>query len=216
MNCLICGEKLTRLEHPKTKEPYFYCHICDSYSKDESLFPTRKEELEVYSNHQNSLDQEDYVAYLKDFVHQSILPFHKGYRLLEYGSGPTPVLSHILEKDYHFLVEKYDKHYEIEKEYLDLQYDVISSTEVLEHIHNPMPVFLEWISLLPVGGIISIMTLFHPKNPDDFFEWWYIRDKTHLLFFSEKTFEWIAKTLELQIVFTDHKRMIVFRKTKKD
>lgn len=216
MQCIICGEESTELIHPKTNSLFHYCQNCDCYVKDESMFPSNETELDVYSKHQNSLGQKDYVDYLVDFIHKAILPYHQGYKLLEFGSGPTPVLSHILKHRYQFEVKKFDKHFEKDKQYLDHCYDVISCTEVLEHIANPMEVFKEWLTLLKENGIISIMTLFHPSSNEEFFDWWYIRDRTHVIFFSERTFEWIADKFGLEIEFTDHLRIIVFKKRKKD
>lgn len=212
LQCKICGGLLENLSSPINDKEFHYCSICDSFSKHESQYPTEEVQREVYAYHENSLDQLDYVDYLVNFVEKAILPFKNGNRLLEFGSGPTPVLSAILEDRYHFEVSIHDKFFAPSKEYKFTKFNVISSTEVIEHISDPMIVFEDWVELLESGGIISIMTLFHPKEKEKFLEWWYVRDRTHLLFYSEKTFEWIATHFNLKILYCDHNRMIVLQK----
>ncbi|MBO8138417.1 MAG: methyltransferase domain-containing protein [Desulfotomaculum sp.] len=46
---------------------------------------------------------------------------------------------------------------------------------------------------LAAKGILALMTLYH--NNHNFKNWWYRQDKTHICFYSPKTFSWIAKHL---------------------
>lgn len=210
--CTICNSEVLTFRSDTQNIAYHRCPNCDLISKDESSYISIEEETKLYLYHHNSLESMDYVNYLKNFVHKAILPYHKGYQLLEFGSGPTPVLTSILKDEYGFTVQIYDKIFSKNKNYLDYQYDVITCTEVIEHIGELIPLFKEWNKLLLNNGIISVMTLFHPIENDVFLKWWYIRDKTHINFFSRRTFEVIAKMFQLEIVFCDNHRMIVMRK----
>jgi hypothetical protein len=61
-------------------------------------------------------------------------------------------------------------------------------------------------------GFIALMTLFYPQEIQSFFQWFYIRDLSHVVFFQEKTFQVIGDMMGWKILFTDHKRIIVFQK----
>jgi hypothetical protein len=56
------------------------------------------------------------------------------------------------------------------------------------------------------------MTYFHPKKDEDFFNWHYVRDKTHISFFSQKTIKYISGKLNMEILFTDGQKTAVFKK----
>ncbi|MDD3123033.1 MAG: methyltransferase domain-containing protein [Candidatus Izemoplasmatales bacterium] len=210
--CIICNTDVHTFRSDAQNIEYHRCPNCDLISKDESSYISVEAETKLYLLHHNSIESKDYVAYLKNFVNKAILPFNKGYHLLEFGSGPTPVLTSILKDEYGFSVEKYDKIFSKKKDYLDYQYNVITCTEVIEHVSELMPLFEEWNKVLFNDGIISIMTLFHPQENDVFLKWWYIRDQTHINFFSRRTFEVLAKIFHFDILFCDNHRMIVMRK----
>ena len=83
----------------------------------------------------------DTIGNWKDFekfIQTSILPFApSGKDLLDFGSGPSPVLGEILKEKYEFNVDIYDYYFKPEKNYIGKKYDVITCTEVIEHIVNP-------------------------------------------------------------------------------
>ncbi|MDD3478074.1 MAG: class I SAM-dependent methyltransferase [Candidatus Izemoplasmatales bacterium] len=214
MKCVICANECAPLINPKTEEQFWHCPDCDTYVKESQYYLSPVEEKKVYLRHHNSFEQKDYVAYLEDFVERGVLPYSKPSRLLEYGCGATPVLSKILESKYHYQVTKYDKYFFPQTKYLTQKFDVITSTEVIEHIEDPDALFREWSTLLKPGGILAVMTLFHPKNHDSFFAWWYIRDLSHIRFFTKKTFEMLAEKYQLSILYCDEKRIIVFQKAR--
>ena len=56
------------------------------------------------------------------------------------------------------------------------------------------------------------MTYFRPKEEEDFFNWHYVRDKTHISFFSEKSLRYISGVVDLEMIYIDEKKTAVFRK----
>ena len=81
--------------------------------------------------------------------------------------------------------------YPYQKELLEKKYDVVTCSEAIEHFSNPE---LEWRrlwALLKPKGILAIMTQLRSFEKK-FCDWWYIRDLTHISFFSEATFSWLA------------------------
>jgi cyclopropane fatty-acyl-phospholipid synthase-like methyltransferase len=90
-------------------------------------------------------------------------------------------------------------------------YDGITSTEVFEHLWKPVDALQKLKSILKKDGILAIMTLFHPKNQDIFFDWFYIRDPSHVTFFTPKTFEVMAKKVGMTVIDTNDHRYITLK-----
>ena len=86
----------------------------------------------------------------------------------------------------------YDIFYHDTPEVFDKAYDFITSTEVLEHLHQPLVEIQKLWDCLQVGGALGMMTAF---RVEDFASWYYKRDLTHILFFTPKSFVWLAAHL---------------------
>ncbi|PKM91243.1 class I SAM-dependent methyltransferase [Candidatus Falkowbacteria bacterium HGW-Falkowbacteria-1] len=211
--CKICGDKTREIFHEKLNIKYFQCLSCDFIFKGDEFIISSEEELARYNRHNNSIDDQGYVEYFKKFIDTAIIPYCSGTKnVLDFGCGPSPVLAEILKKDYNFSVDIYDLFYFPEKNYEGKKYDLIVSTEVVEHLKNPLDYFLEFAKLLKDGGLLSVMTLFHPSDDERFKSWWYINDVSHIGFYNLKTFEEIAKKVGLEIIYTNNKNYITFKK----
>ena len=215
-SCKICGFTTREINHPKFGS-YHYCERCEFISKDEEYIVSHKEELSIYNNHNNSIEDPRYVEFFYKFLEDAVFKYvGEGKNGFDFGSGPSPVLAQILEKYHDYNMDIYDLFYAKEKTYIGKQYDLITSTEVVEHLINPMPYFKLFFELMKNDGILAIMTLFH-KNDDEYFKaWHYIRDNTHISFYTPKTFHYIAKKVGLRIIHTDHNRYITFVKDSND
>lgn len=212
--CKICGTIPRIILHERTSVKYYQCPECGFIQKEEAAFISPAKELAIYLTHENSLDKPDYVAYLKRFVNNSLIPFLGDKTAgLDFGSGPEPVLAQILRRDYQLQVDLYDYYFSPEKIYEGKTYDFIVSSEVVEHLQNPLPSFQLLASLLNKGGILSIMTLLHPDNDRLFQDWWYTRDKSHVSFYLEKTMSKIANITGMEMLYCDQNRYTTFRKT---
>ncbi len=75
-----------------------------------------------------------------------------------------------------------------------------------------MDYFYLFSELLKENGILALMTYFRPKEEEDFFNWHYVRDKTHISFFSEKSLRYISGVVDLEMIYIDEKKTAVFRK----
>jgi 2-polyprenyl-3-methyl-5-hydroxy-6-metoxy-1,4-benzoquinol methylase len=113
-------------------------------------------------------------------------------------------------------VDIYDLFYSPVRSYLTETYDLITLTEVLEHLEDPIHYFELFVKHLNENGILAVMTHFHTNNDVDFLNWHYIRDRSHISFFTDRTFEILAKKANLQIIYTDHKKCITLRKQTHD
>lgn len=214
MTCGICQHSTTPKKHPETNHLFHFCPNCAFIQKDASHYLSEKEEFTQYEFHENSIDDPQYVVFFENFLKAAVFPYApKGKQALDFGSGPSPVLSQLMERDYGYDFTIYDKFYAPNKRYTSKTYDLITSTEVIEHIKDPLPVFREWERLLKEDAILSVMTLLHPQNEEDFWNWFYIKDRTHISFFSAKTLEVVAERVSLDILYCDNNRYTTFRKS---
>jgi SAM-dependent methyltransferase len=212
MKCLICNQDVISYKHNKFDILFHECFTCELIFKDETNYPSINLELKQYNFHQNDIDNIGYVNFLTNFIDTAVIPFIQFGKALDFGSGPNPVLSKILIEKYHFECDIYDKFYANNLSYLDNKYDLITLTEVIEHLSNPVQVFQTFNKILKPNGILSIMTLFHEKNRQKFSDWFYIRDVTHLTFYTPKTIEFLGNLTGFNLVYTNDYRVIVLKK----
>jgi hypothetical protein len=66
-------------------------------------------------------------------------------------------------------------------------------------------------ALLRPGGILTVMT-HRWTNLDQVADWWYLRDKTHVVFFHRKTFDYICSQFGFAILFDDGDKVMVMEK----
>ena len=153
-------------------------------------------EKERYLQHRNSPSDEGYKRFLSRLVDPllSILP--SGSTGLDFGSGPGPTLSKILS-EHGFQVANYDPlfgPYELPLKPVDF----VTATEVLEHFRSPLPELRLLTSLVPRGGFLGVMT---QEPPLDLKGWFYLRDPSHVTFFSDRTMIWLQKEFGLMRLF---------------
>jgi SAM-dependent methyltransferase len=210
--CILCGHTTSTIHHGKFGD-FHRCHHCDFTSKDQGSYISEAQELDIYNSHKNSIEDKAYVDYFKSFLKDSIFSFEAtGKSGFDFGSGPCPVLAQILENDYGYTMDIYDLFYAPEKTYQNKTYDLITCTEVIEHLKDPRPYFKLFSDLLKEDGLLGVMTLFHPKDDQAFLNWHYIRDRSHISFYTPRTLALLASQVGLKVIHTNHKRYITFAK----
>ncbi len=210
--CKICGSETREFYDKQFDTNFYHCPNCEFISKDENSIISEVDELAIYNYHNNSIEDQHFVDYFKRFLDSAVMKHvGSGKKGLDFGSGPSPVLSMILERDYGYEMDIYDMFFSPEKTYIDKKYDLITCTEVIEHLKNPMEYFLLFKELLEGDGTLGIMTLFHANSDEEFCNWHYRRDRSHISFFTEKTMKVIGEKIGLELVFTDNNRYSVFR-----
>ena len=210
MKCKICEKNTTILNDIELKKNFYHCKHCELIFLDEQFYVSIENEKKQYNQHNNSLENEGYVKMFEEYL-DFTLENQNIKTALDFGSGPTPVLTELLKRrDLH--VDYYDKFYQPQKVYENKSYDLITSTEVFEHLKDPQETLHMLSKHLNTNGIISLMTLFHTNKKEDFFKWWYRRDPTHITFFTPKTISIMAKKCGLEVLKTDNRRIIVLQK----
>jgi SAM-dependent methyltransferase len=171
---------------------------------------TPAQERAYYDLHENSLLDEGYRKFLNRCAEPLLARLPPGSHGLDFGCGPAPLLAKILTESGHS-VDIYDINYADDASVLAQDFDFIAATEVVEHLRNPGDELRALWSRLNPGGLLAIMTKL-VASPERFANWHYIRDPTHICFFSESTFNWLAAqwNAELELVGSD---VIILRKS---
>ena len=209
MICIVCkNQEAVDFKNIKQKR-YWKCSYCEAIFLDKEFYLSSNDEYKHYLTHNNDVNDPRY----KKFLSNLMLPLIERMKLnsigLDYGCGPGPALSLMLrEKGYQMF--NYDPFFHPKKSNLLKKYDFISCSETVEHFHNPFYEFTRFNELLNDGGIIGIMTNFHSKE-NIFENWYYIKDPTHVVFYSKNTFLIIAKMFKWDCEFLNN-NLVFFKK----
>ena len=192
-DCTVCGQgALARFRVVKGRE-YLRCSHCEATIMAQASWLAPDEERAVYDLHNNDSDDPGYRAFLGKLVSPLLDRIQTGALGLDFGCGPGPALAKML-REAGMGVVLYDPFFYPEQSALSQQYDFITCTEVVEHLHRPAKVFDELDGLLKPGGWLGIMTCFQTCD-DRFDNWHYRRDPTHVVFYREVTLAIIAGRL---------------------
>lgn len=158
---------------------------------DSTAWLNPAQERVVYELHNNQPDDPGYRAFLNKLITPLLVKLTESdTQGLDFGCGPGPVLAQMLAQQ-GVAMELYDPMFYPDSHVLAQQYNVITCTEVAEHLHAPGETFALLNRCLKPGGWLAVMTCF--QTDDRRFEhWYYRRDPTHVVFYREETMAWIA------------------------
>jgi len=155
------------------------------------------DELARYKTHQNDPSDERYRAFLSRLMTPLLAVLNFGSMGLDYGAGPGPTLSVMLEEK-GFPTAIYDPQFAPDKTVLRRTYDFITCTETAEHFFYPIQEFDRMDLLLRPGGWFAVMT--EIRTDDQILsDWTYARDETHVCFYHVKTMAWISNHYNWQM-----------------
>ena len=191
--CPVCCDPYPRPLLTIDDKAYWSCPTCTVRFLDPRHHPTRDQELAHYDLHENDPDDPAYQAFLSKLATPLLAKLESKQKILDYGAGPGPALAAMLQEAGH-QVTVYDPFYAPDKSALNQTYDVITSTETVEHFHNPAAEFERLDQLLRPGGWLGIMTCFQTDDAK-FANWHYRKDPTHVVFYRPETFLHISSEL---------------------
>ena len=207
MLCPLCSKNDQTVLSRANQKIYYVCPQCDFVYLDRQFYLSRQEERERYAKHENNPDDPKYQKFLQPVL-DSLLPYLKDNSLgLDFGSGAGSPLHHMFAASGH-KVKNYDPFFYPEQTVFKHKYDFIVSTETFEHLYQPMKEMKLLLTCLKPGGYICVMTQFL-NNKDNFESWYYHRDPSHVGFFNQHSFQYLAKALGL-IVYFPHKSIALF------
>lgn len=197
--CPLCGHPETQPYHADRQRSYRLCARCGFVHVPPAFHLAPEAERAEYDRHHNAVDDPGYRAFLGRLVTpltERVPPPATG---LDFGCGPGPALAAMLRQA-GYTVALYDPFYAPDEAVLAPGYDFITATEVVEHLARPGAELRRLVGLLRPGGRLGIMTKL-VIDRERFAGWHYIRDPTHIGFFSRATFAWWAAAEGLGLEF---------------
>ncbi|RPJ06923.1 MAG: class I SAM-dependent methyltransferase [Spirochaetaceae bacterium] len=161
-----------------------------------------------YLLHQNSIKDTGYVNFLEQAIEQARPYFREGSRALDFGCGPQPALSVLLGKA-GLQCKNYDPFF-----FPDLPsgpFAFVFAVETFEHFFSPGKEIQRIRKLLKSSGILVVMT---EKwiSLEQISSWHYAHDMTHVIFYHDDTFRFIARKFELDLLQSGNPRVVLLRR----
>ena len=211
MNCHICNKTTETFIHEKTNITYYHCKECEYIFKSPECYQDFDAQKERYNLHTNDENDEGYIAYFQRFM-DFTYPFISSCKsALDFGCGTSSILSEMFEKK-GISCDFYDPIYHPDGMDEYKKYDLIVSTEVFEHLHQPREVFKSLLDRLEKGGYLALQTQFHTNEHETFKKWYYHQDPTHIVFFTAETFKVLSQIYSCEFVSDNGKNMVLIRK----
>jgi len=206
--CPLCHSQNSENIQGPDERTFYKCSTCYLIYTDPNNHPSEEIERKRYLAHENGIEFPGYVAFLNKAIEPSMKFLHLGMTGLDYGCGPNPTLSKLLEKQ-GIQCENYDPIF-FPNGKIKQHYDFIFATECFEHFFFPSKDIELIIGQIRKEGYLIVMTDLW-NNLADFKSWSYAQDFTHTSFYHQNTINWIAKHYELKRVYYDEKRVIIFQ-----
>ena len=132
-----------------------------------------------------------------------------GAQGLDFGCGPGPLLAQMFTER-GCVMETYDPIFQSRLPAGGARFDFVTLSEVAEHLFTPLADFRQLAGWLKPGGWLGIMTAL--TDQVDFATWYYRRDPTHVVFYSRRSFEWLARSLSFSPPTFHGERVILLQK----
>jgi len=198
ISCPLCEAfEVSHFHHGAIRE-YFLCSVCSLVFVPSTNFLSKESERTHYQFHKNDPKDLRYRKFLSRLADPLMNNLAAGAKGLDFGCGPGPTLS-IMLAEKGFPTTIFDPVFERRANVFKMQYDFITASEVVEHLHRPRFEFQRLWSCLHDGGVLGIMTK-RRFDSHTFADWHYISDPTHVIFFSDNTFRWIAEWLSARLM----------------
>ena len=211
--CPLCGSEATRLIFTSSEKgggrDFHLCSVCDLVFVPRRFHLDHRAERARYLEHNNDPDDEDYRAFLSRLMAEITPYLRPGAKGLDYGAGPGPALAMML-REAGFDMRLYDRFFHTDESALEDTYDFVTCTETAEHFSQPRREFDRLQGLLRPSGVLGIMTGML-DSWQDFADWYYHRDPTHVSFYSRRTMQWIAERYSWEARFP-RQNVVLFRK----
>ncbi len=209
-NCPLCHAERTVPFARAQGRDYLHCHVCDLAFVPLAQHPSPLQARSRYELHNNDPTDAGYRDFLNRLARVLIPRLAPGAKGLDYGSGPGPTLSRMLiEKGFEMSI--YDPFFAPDSAVLNRHYDFVTCTETVEHFSHPATEFACFDRLLRHHGHLGIMTQI--RDPESVFtDWWYLRDETHVSFYSLRTFAWIGAHWQWRMS-TPSPTIVIYEKT---
>ena len=203
IHCPLCMAVEITAYFSDSDRSYLCCSTCGLVFVPPDEYVSRCAEKAEYELDHNDIDVLGYRKFLSRLMSPLVERLPPGAHGLDFGGGRGPALAHML-RDIGFEVSLYDSFFVPDEGVLNVEYDFICATEVVEHLHRPAQELEHLWSLLRPGGWMGVMTKL-VLDRTAFARWHYKNDPTHVCFFSVDTWRWWARNHDasLEVIGAD-------------
>lgn len=201
--CPLCEGNNCRPYYQDSKRCYQQCGRCELVFVGAEYHLGPEQEKAEYNLHDNSPHDAGYRRFLSRLCVPLCERLPPAQRGLDFGCGPGPTLSLMLEEAGHAMT-LYDPFYQPDNTVLAERYNFVTATEVVEHLFRPGQELEKLWSMLGRGGYLAVMTKL-VLDVEAFARWHYKNDPTHVCFFSVETWRWWASehAARLEVIGSD-------------
>ncbi|WP_426415979.1 class I SAM-dependent methyltransferase [Aestuariirhabdus sp. LZHN29] len=199
LRCVLCAAAPCTPFHQDARREYLRCPQCQLVQVPARFHLNAEQERAEYELHNNDPLDPGYRRFLSRLsipLTERLAPRSSG---LDFGCGPGPALAQMMDEQ-GFHMELFDPFFANDPSRLSAHYDFITATEVMEHLSQPGQVLETLWQCLRPGGWLGIMTKL-VTHQSAFGQWHYIRDPTHIVFFSRATFMFWGRQQQAAIEF---------------
>lgn len=212
VTCPLCLNQHSALFHQDKRRNYYQCPQCRLVFADRASLLSATDELAQYQLHNNDINDAGYRRFLQRLAGPLLATLPAtGLSGLDFGCGPGPLLAKMLTEAGQQM-SVWDPYFAADASVLQQNYDFISCSEAIEHFTRPATEWALWLSLLKPQGTLAIMTKRY-TTAEAFANWHYKLDPTHVSFFSDYTFSYLAQRDGFSVNFAD-KDVVILQRTK--
>jgi hypothetical protein len=206
--CPLCGSATEAFYRDGWRD-YRRCRRCALVHVPRTQHLDHSAELAEYRRHDNRVDDPGYRRFLSRLAEPVLARVRPPARGLDFGCGPGPALAAMLQEA-GIDMDLYDPFFHLDPAVFQRRYTLITASEVVEHLARPGFELERLWSLLSPGGWLGVMTQRLPGETA-FAGWGYRREPTHVSFFAEQTFRYLAELWQADLVFP-HSTVALLRK----
>ncbi len=208
--CPLCSSEDVCFFFKDKNRIYLRCFFCKLVFVPSRYWLSTEDERATYDLHENDVQDTGYRQFLSRLSTPLLERLSSKQKGLDFGCGPGPTLSVLMEEQGQ-QVDLYDPIYFNDPSVFKKKYDFICATEVVEHLHDPKREFAALFKLLKRGGWLGVMTKL-VRDEYAFRQWHYIRDMTHICFYSQSTFEYLAQRFHADLNFVANDVILLSKK----
>lgn len=189
--CPLCAAPHAPAWHRDARRPYHRCPTCALVFVPAAWHLDAEAESAQYRLHDNRLDDPAYRRFLARLAEPALARIDPcGATGIDVGCGAAPLLARMLSEA-GVAMDVWDPQFFPDRAVLARRHDLVTASEVVEHFRAPAEGWALLFGLLRPGGLLAVMTK-RVRDQAAFARWHYILDPTHIAFYDEATFRWLA------------------------